>query len=600
MRTGRAAEIVQPILASSRLTVTISTAMAHASLTLLGGAENFFGVYSCKTLILEGFVKIFFAHRDESRLLMVSLAALALALAVWQAPAVQAAPKSNISITVDTTADDNTVTFQACSGAGGDCTLRGAISLANSDTSNAYTIIVPAGTYSLTLVGTSENANADGDLDISASVIISGAGAATTIINGNHTVTGERAIHILGSPSVAISGLTVKNGGGGGDGSGIRLDDTATLSLSNCVISDNVNNAGTGLANYGGPVIIDGCTFTRNSTSGNGAGILNNSVMTVSNSSIFSNTSGNGGGIMNGGRLVLRNSTVVSNSSSSNGGGISSSGDMTITDSSILTNTSTSSGGGIANPASGKLFISNSTISGNKTTIGEGGGINHGGIGLTVDQSTISNNQASGSGGAILSTGPMTLTNSTVYSNTGALGGGIYASADGILVNDTFSQNWTPGGDGGGIELISAVMAITNTSIISNTAGSGGGSGINVAGGLATLKNTLVANNPGGNCGGGSVVASSGNNISTDATCTGFVMTSDQTGVTNPGVGPLANNGGPTQTHALLPGSPAIDTGSDVGCPSTDQRGVHRPRGAHCDIGAFEAFATIFLPLIVR
>lgn len=521
-------------------------------------------------------MKSSFAYRGESRLLMVGLAALALALAVLQAPAVQAAPKSNISITVDTATDDNSAGFQVCTGAENDCSLRGAISLANSDTTNAYTIIVPAGTYTLTILGSGENANATGDLDISASLTISGAGAATTIINGNHSVTLDRVFHVTGAYTVSVLGVTIT--GGQGDGGGINNSVGGTLLVNNSVLVHN------GFGNGGGGAII------------------NNGTVTIMNSTISDGSAGGWGGALynSGGVMTVMTSTVTSSGAAGNGGGIVSDGTLTITNSSILSNTAGVGGGGIANMPSGRLSISNSTISGNKTTVGEGGGINHGGIALTIDQSTIANNQANGSGGGILSTGPMTLTNSTVYSNTGALGGGIYAFADGLLVNDTFSQNWTPAGDGGGIELISAVLAITNTSIISNTAGSGGGSGINVAGGIARLKNTLVANNPGGNCGGGIQVVSNGNNISSDATCSGFIASGDQTGVTNPGVGPLANNGGPTQTHALLPGSPAIEAGSDAGCPSTDQRGVHRPRGAHCDIGAFEALSSIFLPLILR
>ena len=95
-------------------------------------------------------------------------------------------------------------------------------------------------------------------------------------------------------------------------------------------------------------------------------------------------------------------------------------------------------------------------------------------------------------------------------------------------------------------------------------------------------------------------MSSNGNNLSSDNSCSNFVASGDQNNVAIPGVGPLANNGGATQTHALLPGSPAINAGTNSGCPSTDQRGVARPIGAKCDIGAYEAPATLFLPLIMR
>ena len=102
-----------------------------------------------------------------------------------------------------------------------------------------------------------------------------------------------------------------------------------------------------------------------------------------------------------------------------------------------------------------------------------------------------------------------------------------------------------------------------------------------------TLKNTIVANSaPDDDCA-GNLVTSNGSNIDSDGTCS-LVAAGDLPN-TNPQLGPLADNGGPTQTLALLAGSPAIDAGSgDCPPPATDQRGVTRPQGAACDIGAYE------------
>jgi hypothetical protein len=95
-------------------------------------------------------------------------------------------------------------------------------------------------------------------------------------------------------------------------------------------------------------------------------------------------------------------------------------------------------------------------------------------------------------------------------------------------------------------------------------------------------------------------ITSSGHNLSSDSSCS-FTAAGDLQN-TNPLLGPLAANGGPTPTHALLPGSPAFGAGTNIGCPATDQRGNTRPQGVLCDIGAFERVVvqTLFLPLVVK
>jgi hypothetical protein len=104
-----------------------------------------------------------------------------------------------------------------------------------------------------------------------------------------------------------------------------------------------------------------------------------------------------------------------------------------------------------------------------------------------------------------------------------------------------------------------------------------------------TLRNTILSNAPSANCFQGlGTLVSSGNNLSSDATCAASLTGPGDLNNTNPLLGPLANNGGPTQTHALLAGSPAIDAAGGCPPPATDQRGVVRPQGSACDIGSFE------------
>ncbi len=273
-------------------------------------------------------------------------------------------------------------------------------------------------------------------------------------------------------------------------------------------------------------------------------------------------------------------------------------GNLTLNDVTI-SNGSGGSGGGIDND--GTLALANSTISGNEAF--DGGGIaNHGT--MTLDNSTVRGNHASADGGGIWGRGTTTLTNSTVSGNSvglgSGLGAGIYVTFGIMTLIDT-----TVSGNGpGGIYCHLAPLALINTTVTGNSS-----TGINNDGGTITLTNTTVT----GNSGSGifnflgeitltnSIVANStsggdcddkvsglhdnGHNIVGDGSC--ISAPTSMSG--DPMLGPLADNGGPTRTHALLPGSPAIDTGDCAGGTiTTDQRGVTRPSGASCDIGAYE------------
>jgi CSLREA domain-containing protein len=264
------------------------------------------------------------------------------------------------------------------------------------------------------------------------------------------------------------------------------------------------------------------------------------------------NYSGDGGGIVSDGPLTLKRVKITSNhTSGSGGGGIYSFSALTMTDSIVSANTSTGIGGGIVISTNAAVNLTNVTISENTAT-GSSGGIHiQGNPTVNLTNVTISGNTASDAGGLLVSTGTITILNSTITNNhkTSGTAGGI------VFYNNTLN-----------------------------------------------IKNTIVAGNDGDECNGS--INSQGYNLSSDATCS-FTKPGDHPS-TNPLLGPLANNGGPTQTHALLTGSPAIDAGTNTGCPSTDQRGVTRPIdgdavvGAICDIGAYEFGYQLFLPLILR
>ena len=254
----------------------------------------------------------------------------------------------------------------------------------------------------------------------------------------------------------------------------------------------------------------------------------------------------------------------------------------------ISGNNATDSGGGVYSgptPGSQDLltpapFLSNSTITGNLAPSGGGMMIDHS-TATRLESITFQGNAADFGGGLSVNSSDPVLTNLTFGANTAnSNGGGIYFSARGIptLMNVTLSGN--------------------------QATGSGGG--IYISSGSPAFHNTLIANSPtGGDCvnDGGSGLSGSGNNLIEDSTqACGFANNVNGNIIgTDPQLGPLANNGGSTQTFALLSGSAAIDAGTDLGCPAYDQRGIARPYGSHCDIGAYEKTASLlFLPVMIR
>jgi len=407
----------------------------------------------------------------------------------------------------------------------GNCSLREAIEAANTNP-GADDVSVPAGTYLLTL----------GQLVVSDDVSIAGAGQTSTIIDGNAT---DRVFDIeVPSGVVEISGVTIQNGYAFFSGGGIStFSDYGDLTLTDSTVSNNATTtAGGGISTV---------SYYGNLT-------LTNS--TVSGNSVFGSYTFGGGGIYNRGNLTLTNSTVSGNS---------------IYASYVVYG----GGGGIYN--NGNLTLTNSTVSDNSVygQFGVGGGIQHNNGEATLTNSTVSNNSVGGyshfCGGGINAWGSsptnLTLTNSTVSGNTSSSGGGICFRATAnsylTLTNSTVSGNIATEGSGGGIR--SRSLTLANTIVADN----------------------VVDDNVVDNC--SDSVESLGYNLTDDTSCA-LAEPTDLV-VADAMLGPLQDNGGPTETHALLPGSPAIDAGSvDCPPPATDQRGVARPQGTDCDIGAVE------------
>ena len=425
----------------------------------------------CPTI---GSMKTTLAHPvslSYCRLARTCLAAATLSLA-GLAVTDGAAHASTIAVTVTTD--------------GGAGSLRDAITQANTNPGPDI-INLPAGTYTLSIAGANEDANATGDLDIMGGTTIIGAGSGSTIIDAAGI---DRVFDVEGGPTV-LTNMTITNGAlpaaGGSSGGNVRQRFGASLTIQDSIISD-------GSAAYGGAILGD-----------TGALVITRTELVGNSVSGYPGNSGIAGAIFKGGgSLVLTDSLVTDNHADSNAVGI--------------------------------VYVTN-------------------GLGLSITNSTISNNTAE----------------SRIVVVEAQQAQNFAATFNHVTIANNTTVSLGGGGAGLSVNLISpAVLPVTVTGslFVNNHTG-------------ATSSNCALSGN------GGPVIASGGHNLSDDATCTGFTQPGDLNNNQLTTLGALANNGGPTRTLALVAGSSAIDAAGDC-TVTTDQRGVARPQGAACDIGAYE------------
>ena len=279
-------------------------------------------------------------------------------------------------------------------------------------------------------------------------------------------------------------------------------------------------------------------------------------------------------------RVTLQSGNSAGSGNGSGGAIYNWDGTLTVTGSTFSGNNTgffASSGGAIYNE-NGALTITTSTFSGNSAV---GGGAIHNTGMTTVIASAFSSNSATNSGGAIYNfdEGTLTIIASTFSENNAPGGGAVFNHSSTLTVmNSTFSDNEAVAGSGGAI-LNSGTLTVTSSTFSGNIAAVGA-----TIVGTANLVSSILANTiSGDNCAG--TITSQGSNLSDDASCN-LIAAGDQPS-TDPLLGPLQNNGGPTLTHLLQPGSPAIDAALNC-ATATDQRGISRPQGPACDIGSVE------------
>ena len=396
-------------------------------------------------------------------------------------------------------------------------------------------------TFSGTLSGQTITLDSFGQINVTRNLIIDASSLPDGIaIDGNHT---SRILDFSSGTTNVLTGLLLTNGVSveswpDNGGSAIRVQSDAVLTINNCTLSGNdsiTDGLGGGIYNQRGRVTINNSVF-----SGNGGGFY-------------------GGGIHNEGTLTVNNSTLSGNSANY--------------------------GGGICNVLDGTMTVNNSTLNGNSGK--SGGGIHNEGT-LTVNNSTLSGNSADSGGG--------------IHNNTAPVGEPIASST--TLNQCTLAGN-TASKAGGGVYNYMGWTFMTNCTIVGNT--SPNGAGAHSWGDESTeteVAISIVAGNSGSDLGVDDVsnpdaFLSARCNLIGNGAVTYFNKPGDTTNHTASSIrlAPIGDYGGSTQTMPPLPGSPAINAGTNSVClPATDQRGYPRIVGGTVDIGACESgFAGCFI-----
>jgi uncharacterized repeat protein (TIGR01451 family)/CSLREA domain-containing protein len=407
---------------------------------------------------------------------------------------------------------------------------------------------------------------------------------------------------VMGASLLMPEGDLVASNVAGSVGGGLYTSETTSADIGGATFAGNTATGGGAIYNAGDLLESADTTYLMNTALGRGGGglwnvrgratlegddvLFNRTTHSVVNNDLNNDVTLGGGGIQNDSNGI----EVVEVPEEEHSG-------VVFTDGTIIGNTAPAAlGGGVDNR--GTIYVDGSLLAGNSASASDragGGAINC--FVMFVDDTTVDGNLAGdGDAGGLLNmevcqiNRTLHITNSTVSGNASADDGGGVQNDIGTtdVLNSTFSGNFAATGTGGGLDEVSPdTTHLHNATIAFNSALLGGGVSKDGGGDVDAL-NTLVGLNFGGDC--DVLLTSLGHNLDSDSSCfNGPTDVTHPATFLDPLLGPLANNGGPTDTHALLDGSPAIDkTPDDEECPETDQRHVTRPQGELCDIGAYE------------
>jgi large repetitive protein len=492
------------------------------------------------------------------------------------------------------------------------CTLRAALEEADAlPVGSRIKVDVPAGTYDLSL----------GSLEVTANTVtVSGAGRAVTEVTAGGA---SRVLFVGAGATATVEGLTITHGNAGNSGYGGGIESVGTLTVDHAAVTSNRAAAGGGLANAGGTMTVEHSQISDNTDSGyGGAGINNGGVrnvpgtVTVEHSTLVDDDGGgDGGGILNG-----QNGHPATAGSAARAPVDLRSGPLPVADGLVLTVTDSTfsedqggnGGGGVANDG-GTFSVTGSSFDANRGGQAVGGAISSGGGSLMVSSSTLDGNYACYGGGIEMFTngtsGTHVVTGTTLSDNQACVGGGLDVSGSATVTQSTLSGNKAPIAAAMEVEG-STTFSLSDSTVSGNTSDpgqavletyacsdgtvsfvtfSGNSNALGISCPDVTVTGTILADSTDGpNCVGAALKEPFGYNLDSGSSCA--LGRPTDLSSTKPRLRALADNGGPTMTMALKAGSPAIDHGGTAatGCPAADQRGVPRPQGPACDIGAFE------------
>ena len=435
-------------------------------------------------------------------------------------------------------------------------------------------------------------------------------GGSTRIQGG--TIEGNTASRAGGGLEAATGGAVAladvdftgnSTGSAPGNGGAVHVTAGTVTAVGGTVSGNTAASEGGGFwSNAGFTMRVEGTTFTNNTAAGddatNGGGALfnNGGMLVVENVMIMNNsatgTSGSGGGVFNdGGMLAIIASTIEGNTANRAGGGVETAGgNVEITDTDINGNdagTAPGNGGGVHIGGAAVVNVTTSRFDGN--TAVEGAGLWNSGSGKAVVLGTSFMNGSATRGGGVYQSGTagrMDVRQSLLASNSASTrGGGMFVEGGEVTVSNTTLSGNTAN-EGAGVAQVAGRIQVSSATVALNQAATRGG-GARILGGTFAVGNTIFFSNaaPQGATCFGSIVSRDYILFDTRTGCTVASGTTRNSIQASAMLEPLADNGGPTMTHASMPGSPAIDNGQAP--EAVDQRGFTRDQGQD-DIGAYE------------